>query len=102
MTARTLRFTPEAKRDLRDAFRWYQRQRRGLGLEFNAQVDVAVRSAAREPEAHLVVHADVRRALVHRFPYGIFFVADTEGIVVIAVMHHRRDPEVWRARAGGD
>ena len=41
----------------------------------------------------------IRRAIVHRFPYGIFFVTHSEFINVIAVMHHARDPKHWRIRA---
>jgi len=33
---------PEAKSDLLDAFRWYQQQRPGLGLDFKLCVDEVI------------------------------------------------------------
>jgi len=38
--------------------------------------------------------------LAKRFPYGIFYVVEPQRIVVLAVLHTARDPQVWQARAG--
>jgi plasmid stabilization system protein ParE len=45
-----------------------------------------------------VVAPDLRRALVPKFPYGIFFRVLETKIVVIAVLHLHRHPETWRSR----
>jgi hypothetical protein len=51
------------------------------------------------PALFPMVYEDVRRALLRRFPYGIFF-RDLGGTRrVIAVMDLRRDPQRWRRRA---
>jgi plasmid stabilization system protein ParE len=44
------------------------------------------------------VIAGVQRALTHRFPYAVYFVAEPERIVVIGVFHQHRDPSSWRDR----
>jgi hypothetical protein len=37
--------------------------------------------------------------MLHRFPFGVFFVVEAESAVVIAITHLRRHPGVWQARA---
>ena len=89
---------PEAKREIAEAYGWYEEKRDGLGNEFLLVVDAAIERIRREPESHPVVHRDVRRALTQRFPYGVFYVADPRRITVIAVFHGSRDPAVVEER----
>ena len=46
------------------------------------------------------VHGEVRRALVSRFPYGIFYRVESKRVVVLAVLHTARDPKVWPGPRG--
>ena len=89
---------PEAERDLAEAHDWYESQVTGLGSEFLLAIDAALSSIQRMPELYHVVYKNLRRALIRRFPYGIFYLLEEAKIVVIAVMHARRDPETWRSR----
>ncbi len=41
---------------------------------------------------------DIRKARVPRFPYVVYYVPLTEVIVVIAILHGRRDPRRWQTR----
>lgn len=77
---------------------WYDAQRPGLGDEFIACVEAAMARAARDPEAHERVHADVRRVLVRRFPFGVFYQVEDELLVVLAIAHVRRNPGYWLGR----
>jgi plasmid stabilization system protein ParE len=45
-----------------------------------------------------VVFVDLRRALVRRFPYAVFYEVEPERIVVYAVFHCSQDPDKWKAR----
>ena len=46
-----------------------------------------------------LVSMDVRRALLPTFPYAVYFRVTDDAIVVLAVLHLRRDPRSWRARS---
>jgi plasmid stabilization system protein ParE len=48
---------------------------------------------------HPRVDNRIRRAALHRFPYGIFYILDGETIRVIAILHRARSPEQWRRRS---
>jgi len=82
-------------RDLAGGYGWYSAQRDGLGEEFLAAVDAAFDTIERFPEIFARVHGEVRRAIVSRFPYAVFYRIETKRVVVLAVIHTARDPKVW-------
>jgi plasmid stabilization system protein ParE len=88
----------EAQADLAVAFRWYQGQSPGLGFEFLRAVDACLASIQRSPLAYPAVHGRLRRAMLRKFPYGVFYLATGEVVSVLACLHAKRDPHVWRSR----
>jgi plasmid stabilization system protein ParE len=90
---------PEAAREIQDAFDWYEGRGEGLGLEFLRAADACLSSVRRNPEAFQPVHEQVRRALLRKFPYALFYVLRDDAIVVIACFHVRRSPADWQRRA---
>ena len=89
-----------AKVDIRAAARRYELQQPGLGREFVAEVDAALNRVAENPLQYQVLHREARRAIVHRFPYGVFYRIEASNIVVFCVSHLHRDPAWWKARVG--
>jgi plasmid stabilization system protein ParE len=91
-------FRPAAASDIRRARLWYERQRRGLGDEFLAEVRVAMDAALTMPEAYPILHRQTRRAMVRRFPYGLFYRLVDTVVVFVACMDTRRSSEGWKRR----
>jgi len=92
---------PEAEAELRKAVAWYAEIRPALGDRFARAVDEAVEAIASNPLHFAVVEKDRRRAGVHRFPYGLFFIMEPERIVVLACFHGKRNPRRWKTRRTG-
>jgi hypothetical protein len=46
-----------------------------------------------------MVYRTLRRAVVRRFPFAIFYEVVAGEIKVTAIFHSRRDPEIWKSRA---
>jgi plasmid stabilization system protein ParE len=90
---------PAARLEFDEAAIWYEERRSGLGAAFVSEIDRAIAVASTDPERFPIMHRDVRCVRVRRFPYSVFFRAESSRIVVLAVFHARRDPAVWRARA---
>jgi len=90
---------PEAEADLSEAFRWYEARRPGLGQEFLDEASNTFSHIAVKPLHNALVYRESRRATLRRFPYVVFYVARGERVFVLAVLHHRRDPGLARARA---
>jgi plasmid stabilization system protein ParE len=98
---RRLVVTSAAATDLTDAHDWYEAQSASLGAEFLRAVDAVLAAVQRTPPTFPIVHGRTRRALLRRFPYGVFFVEAGNDVVVLAVVHSRRHPRVWQSRAEG-
>ena len=77
---------------------WYDAQRVGLGDEFLECVEEVFDRLRQVPGAHAAVHGDVRRALVRRFPYVVYYRIDDDLVTVLAIMHSHRDPAAWQGR----
>jgi plasmid stabilization system protein ParE len=97
MTPRLL-IRPEAHADLEEAALWYEDQRPGLGEIFSRQMFALIDQIAEWPLRFSVVARSVRRGFLYRFPYAVYFIVDERAIVIIAVLHQRRDPAVWKRR----
>ena len=90
---------PEAAREVQEAFDWYEGRSEGLGLEFLRAADASLASVQRNPLAFPKVHKEVRRVLIRKFPYALFYIVEEESIAVVACFHARRDPIDWLRRA---
>lgn len=88
----------EAELEIFEAALRYEREREGLGFRFEAQVNTVFSRLAVSPFQFPVIEEDVRRALVRDFPYGVFFTTGANVITVLAVLHLRRHPNVWKQR----
>jgi plasmid stabilization system protein ParE len=89
--------TDEAEADLEEDALWYEQQA-GLGAALVAEVRDVLRRLSATQEMHQKVLRDVRRALVKRFPYSVFYRVYNDRVEVLAVFHNRRDPSVWQSR----
>lgn len=92
-------FRPEAGDDLQAAYNWYEGERPGLGEDLKAAVAATLAMLAEHPQIRPVLYRGVRRVTLRRFPYSLYYFLHTDRFEVIAFLHHRRSPRVWRARA---
>ena len=88
-----IRFQPEAETELAEARLWYSLQREGLDAALMRSIDQTLSALARRPYSNPIIYRSLRRAVVRRFPFAIFYEVGTSEIVVFAVYHSRRDPE---------
>jgi len=90
-----------AEREFVDAVDRYNAERPGLGYEFAEEVRFALQRIGAFPDAWPLFSPRSRRCIVSRFPYGILYQTRADRILVVAIMHLKRDPEIWRQRANG-
>src|SRR5215510_8917516 len=93
-----IRFTPEADAELTEARRWYSHNRQDLDLEFMQCIDDVLARVVGNPFFFPVVYRNLRRAVVRRFPFAVFYEITANEVQVVSVFHSRRNPEVWRSR----
>lgn len=83
---------PEAENDLSEAFLWYEDRRTGLGYDFLLQIDAGLKFIEINPDIYSAVYKNTRKHFIKRFPYKIIYLTEKEKIIVLAVMHSRRNP----------
>jgi plasmid stabilization system protein ParE len=91
-------FRPEVREELNEAYSWYESQKPGLGDEFLDCVDETVNRISQMPESYAVAYRDIRRAIVRRFPYAVYYRIVSSRVIVTAIFHGRRDPKSWQTR----
>jgi toxin ParE1/3/4 len=95
---RVLEITEQAYSDVAASWTWYEDQREGLGDRFMVAYREALERIQSMPEIFSQVDARVRRAMMRRFPFGVYFLLEQERIGVIAVLHASRDPDELQRR----
>ena len=91
-------FLPAAQIETSEAQDWYEAESRGLGGAFRAELDNAVQRLTANPLQFPLVLADIRRALLRRFSYALFFRIVDDPVFVMACFHSSRDPRIWQHR----
>jgi plasmid stabilization system protein ParE len=90
---------PEAQAEADRAAAWYESQRVALGVEFILELDLAMERAAENPESYAMQYREVRRVLLRRFPYAVYFIYEEGVLEVFAILHQHQDPSTWESRA---
>ena len=88
-------FHPLAERELNDTARYYDLESPGLGAAFLDAVEKTCGSILEHPHAGASVVGMIRRRLVRRFPYALFYSTRSQGVRILAVMSLKRRPMYW-------
>ncbi len=91
-------FREEARDELRDGHDWYEGRRTGAGVRFMSAVQAAIDHIAAFPQSGRVLLDDIRRVLVKKYPYAVFYREEAGRIIVTSVFHTSRDPAIWQGR----
>ena len=95
---RAVTFRPQARDDIDSALSWYGDERPALALAFAESLDAVIERISETPLQFPAVHGEVRRALLGRFPYAVFFVMVPDQIHVLGVLHLHRNPDTRKGR----
>lgn len=88
---------PRAERDGQQAYWSYEDKQPGLGDQFLLCVDAALERARRTPKLYPLVHRDLRRVLVRRFPFAGFFIVVSKKVHILSLLPCAVDPEMWQS-----
>ena len=91
-------FHPEAASEFEEGVRFYKSRGRRLGGRFAAEIRGEIQKIVATPERWRVLEGDVRRCLVRVFPYVVLYTVEREFVLILAVMHGKREPGYWKHR----
>lgn len=88
-------YSQYAKQELFDAIDFYEFEYKDLGQEFKAEVRRASIRILNYPQAWSVEKGDIRKCILHKFPYKILYSVEADHIFIIAIAHQHRKPDYW-------
>jgi toxin ParE1/3/4 len=91
-------FHPEARLEYLEAACFYESRRSGLGAAFTIEVEGTIRRILEGPERCRLIEQDVHTCRTRTFPYSILYTIESDSVLIVAVMHLRREPGYWRNR----
>jgi plasmid stabilization system protein ParE len=92
-------YHPAIEAEVRSIQDYYEARSPGLGREFIDEFERQVQRLAASPERWMVLTGDLRRCLMRRFPYIIYFRrVDAGRLRITLVKHQRRHPDYGRPR----
>lgn len=94
-----LRILEEAEAELFAEYDWYKEQAGPeVANRFREVVRSKIQRISRGPEVYQEFDGVVRRSLLGRFPHGVLFAVLDDEVVIIAIMHLKREPGYWKKR----
>jgi len=84
--------------ELHDATQYYELEVNGLGKRFKKEVKKSIKRIINNPFAWRREQGDIRRYLMHTFPYKIIYSIEKNYIYIIAIAHYHRKPYFWSSR----
>lgn len=94
-------YHPAAEVELVETVRFYEGRVATLGNEFLIAAERAIQTIQDAPERWLIMEADVRRYLMPRFPFSIYYRVAGDELRILAFKHLSRHPDYWRERLLG-
>ena len=91
-------YHPAVEHELREIIEYYDKCAPGLGAEFLNEFERQILKIVSMPFRWMTVEGDIRRSLMNRFPYVIYFITEGESLRVTVVKHQRRHPDYGRDR----
>ena len=88
---------PAAEQDIAGAFAWYRQRSEGAAEAFRSEVFNIIDQLAHMALTRAVDKDDLRKRILKRFPYTVFYEVDRTRVTVLAVAHQRRRPGYWQA-----
>jgi plasmid stabilization system protein ParE len=94
-----LEFHPEAELEFIEAAAYYERQVPGLGGRFGSEIRRAIDLLLDHPEIGSAIAPDLRKIVLNRFPFTLYYSVTAEVLRIEVVAHQRRRPGYWRSRS---
>jgi len=91
-------FHPHAEKELEEIETHYDSILGELGDRFRDDIRMTIARILKFPEGWQPLSPMVRRCRLTSFPYGIIYRVKLREIRLLAVMHHRREPNYWTYR----
>jgi len=85
-----IEYHPKIESELRHIIQYYNKCVPSLGYQFLDNFEQQIRFISKNPRSFLVIKNDIRKAVLNRFPFVLYFKIVNEDILRITVIKHQR------------
>ena len=89
----SVRYKPAAAAEVANAIAWYRQPEVKQAEAFVRDLERTEAHLGAHPELYQGVEDQIRRAVLRRFPYSLFYVIEQDLVVVLACMHQHQKPK---------
>ena len=91
-------FLSQAEDEMSEAALFYDAASLGLGSDFLDDVQQRIKTLRQFPKAGTPITSQLRRMVLHQFPFSIIYAEEAEEIVIVSIAHDRKRPGYWQSR----
>ena len=74
---------------------FYEVEQPGLSKRFEKEIKDGIKRMKSFPNAWPIERPEIRRYILHKFPYKILYSIEKDYIYIIAIAHCHRKPNYW-------
>ena len=94
----SIELSDEAEVDFDKSYEFYYEDSPKVSDTFFKRINLGFENIKQNPKSFAVAHKDVRKYVVKKFPFVIYYRIVDSVIQVIAIFHTSRNPEIWNER----
>ncbi len=94
----THKFHPQAEEEYLSSVEYYLSKSVRAGEMFIGEVEIVIQRILESPRAWPEIESNIRRYILHKSPFTIFYSLQTDCILIHAVAHTSRRPGYWLDR----
>jgi len=83
---------------LDDAFNFYVLESTKIASSFFQQINSSLTAISENPYNFQIVHKNIRRFVVKKFPFVVYYYIEDKNIKIISIFHTSRNPQIWKTR----
>jgi hypothetical protein len=84
-----------AQLEIEESKEYYNLQKNSLGDDFKYDVFMAFNNIVYSPSLYPNVTKNIKRCLLHRFPFSIFYTVKKDSVLILSVAHQHRKPKYF-------
>ncbi len=91
-------FSSEAEADFDNSYKYYAIESQKVADNFYKQINRSLITISANPQGFQRVFKNIRKYVIKKFPFIIYYRTENTTIQIIAIFHTSRNPEIWQKR----
>ena len=94
----SIELSDEAETDFNESYEYYLEDSPKVADTFFRRINICFEDIKQNPNSFPFAYKDIRKYVVKKFPFVIYYRIIDSIIQVIGIFHTSRNPEIWNER----